>query len=164
MMFCLLFLTLPLLGNSVPVAQDRDQVGIVGGKETKVGEFPWQVSLREYERSYWKHICGGSLIRPQWVLTAAHCVETSQQEPSDYRINLREQHLFYEDKLLGVDKIIVHPNYVDTSHGADIALLKLKTPVRRSKYVDFIDLPPASQNFTADMECWVTGWGNIQSG
>lgn len=42
---------------------------VVGGTETSVGKWPWQVSL-QYGST---HICGGTIIDPQWVLTAAHC-------------------------------------------------------------------------------------------
>lgn len=43
---------------------------IVGGVETTIEKHPWQVSLQK--NSF--HICGGSIISKDWVITAAHCV------------------------------------------------------------------------------------------
>ncbi|XP_044513045.1 tryptase beta-2-like isoform X1 [Gracilinanus agilis] len=163
-MFSLLFLTLPLLGSSVPLIQDREQVGIVGGQEASEDEWPWQVSLRQDIGPYWMHFCGGSLIHPQWVLTAAHCIDTIPKEPSEIKIQLREQHLYYKDKLLPLAEIIVPPRYTFANKGWDIALLKLKTPVELSSHVKLISLPNATETFPLDSECWVTGWGNLDSG
>lgn len=52
-------------------------MGTMGGCDVSARSYPWQVSLRFYNRTVgrWIHFCGGSLIHPQWVLTAAHCVE-----------------------------------------------------------------------------------------
>lgn len=45
---------------------------IVGGEDAVPNSWPWQVSLRKGRSNY--HTCGGTLIRPDWVITAAHCV------------------------------------------------------------------------------------------
>jgi secreted trypsin-like serine protease len=53
------------------------QKRIVGGQTSNTGEWPWLVSmmLKKNNTTEHEHLCGGTLIHPQWVLTAAHCFE-----------------------------------------------------------------------------------------
>ncbi|XP_027719080.1 tryptase-2-like isoform X2 [Vombatus ursinus] len=163
-MFCLLLLTLPLLGNSAPIVQDGNEVKIVGGNDAQVGEWPWQISLRKNFDDFWIHYCGASLIHPIWVLTAAHCFTGTKNYTSNYMIQLRQQNLYEDDHLLPLEKVIIHPNYTAAHEGFDIALLKLQSPVQFTRTIQTITVPEVSQIFTPDMECWVTGWGDIESG
>ncbi|KAM7148724.1 tryptase beta-2-like [Molossus nigricans] len=163
----LLLLPLPLLLSLVhatPVpSQALERAGIVGGQEAPGSKWPWQVSLRLKLR-YWMHFCGGSLIHPQWVLTAAHCMGPEKTDPADVRVQLREQHLYYRDKLLPVSRVIVHPKFYGIQDGFDIALLELQDPVNISCEVQLVTLPPASETFPPGTSCWVTGWGDVDNG
>ena len=46
---------------------------IIHGQTAVPGEWPWQVHL--IRASSGNGVCGGTLIDPYWVVTAAHCVE-----------------------------------------------------------------------------------------
>lgn len=51
------------------------QARIVGGTKSEFGQWPWQISLRQYRTSSYLHKCGAALLNENWAITAAHCVE-----------------------------------------------------------------------------------------
>ncbi|XP_070269880.1 mastin-like [Myotis yumanensis] len=162
-MLWLLVLTLPCLGGSVPVTSGTELVGIVGGHDAADGKWPWQVGLwvRNQTSSQWNLICGGSLIHPQWVLTAAHCIPGRNPVTRHFKVQLGRVRASHQDRLQ-VARIIRHPKYSLENEGlggADVILLKLKAPERPSKRINWISLPTASSAFPPGTRCWVTGWG-----
>ena len=48
---------------------------IIGGNDVSIEDYPWQVSLQKSNYFGLSHFCGGSIIHPKWVITAAHCLE-----------------------------------------------------------------------------------------
>ena len=75
--------------------------------------------------------------------------------------------LYDPDQLMKLTEIIPHPDYdhlLSAKGGADIALLRLESPMTLSPHVQVVSLPPASLRVPERKMCWVTGWGDIRLG
>ncbi|XP_063776869.1 plasma kallikrein-like [Pseudophryne corroboree] len=135
---------------------------IVGGSNSSLGEWPWQVSLHlKLSPNNNKHVCGGSIISNQWIVTAAHCVELWRL-PKIWNIYggiAKLSDITPATPALEVEQIIIHPEYSGVENGSDIALLKLKSPITYNDYQQAICLPPRQDSFVTPKMCWITGWG-----
>uniref|UniRef100_A0A3B4VI55 trypsin n=1 Tax=Seriola dumerili TaxID=41447 RepID=A0A3B4VI55_SERDU len=149
-------------GISQPSRTNR----IFGGSKSFPGAHPWQVSVqtRPIGASYeFSHMCGGILLTSCWVLTAAHCVEpTDEFQVVLGGVNIEKQEGM--DQTIPVIQTIVHENYRDTPRALynDIALLKLKVTdspycAKETRFVKTVCLP--DQPFPAGKLCVISGWG-----
>uniref|UniRef100_A0A3P9H685 Transmembrane serine protease 3a n=1 Tax=Oryzias latipes TaxID=8090 RepID=A0A3P9H685_ORYLA len=117
-------------------SRPRYQTRVVGGNLSLPGQFPWQASL--HFRG--EHMCGGSVISPMWIVTAAHCPIHAAQS-------------------LAVRKIVYHARYRSRSLDYDIALMRLDQPLTFNGLVEPICLPNHGEDFQEDTKCWISGWG-----
>lgn len=102
-----------------------------------------------------RHICGGSLIREDFVLTAAHC-----QIPIQYNVVLGVDSLTANESTrqeLQAIRSIPHPNY--DGHRNDIMLLQLNSRAQLTEAVQLIGLKTA--RLRAASQCITAGWGDI---
>ncbi|XP_033125024.1 uncharacterized protein LOC117123275 [Anneissia japonica] len=139
---------------------------IVGGQAAQDGEWPWQAALFRAGR----RICGASLIDPQWILTAAHCIDVVTV-PSMFQFlmgtnSLRKQDYESSDRtqFINVTEVFVHPNYRPYRSDHDIALLKLENSFSITEYVRTVCIPTSTKTFKDDTLCTVTGWGTTEVG
>uniref|UniRef100_A0A4W5LNE7 Transmembrane serine protease 2 n=1 Tax=Hucho hucho TaxID=62062 RepID=A0A4W5LNE7_9TELE len=151
--------SLQCIDCGVRVAPTRSR--IVGGDKAVSGAWPWQVSLH----SNYQHQCGGSIISPEWIITAAHCVETLSQ-PSQWTVYAGYLTLTQMANATGnsVGRVISHEKYDKQTKDNDIALMKLNTPLTMSDKVRPVCLPNFRVNLTPQREAWISGWGSIRSG
>ncbi|TMO59826.1 trypsin-like serine protease [Pseudoalteromonas aurantia] len=131
---------------------------IVGGTETPAYSRPYQVALLMNGRQG----CGGTLLSREWVLTAAHCLDTAST--SNLTVKVGAHSLSQNDgQVLRVSQIINHEQWRGANgirSGYDIALLKLASPAE-AKYTP-AKLPTAEierQYASVGNSVTVSGWG-----
>ena len=143
---------------------------ITNGVPAKEGQWPWQVRLhKSLEDS--KGLCGGSIIAPRWILTAAHCLA----EPGLFnRPLIRDGKIVILPEIIvghgSVDlgklskirseKIIVHDRYINQEDPfSDIALIKLESEIPDAQWIGIADADTDRELSRADTPVFVTGWG-----
>ncbi|XP_066197886.1 granzyme M [Saccopteryx leptura] len=135
---------------------DSLKTHIIGGHEAAPHTYPYMVSLQKAGA----HLCGGVLVHPQWVLTAAHCVAKPTQL---LRLVLGLHKLRDPGLTFRVKEAVLHPEYkLAPSLENDLALLKLDGKVKRSKTIRPVALPLRRQVVAAGVRCRVAGWGLTQ--
>lgn len=132
---------------------------IVGG-QVAPHIYPYMASIQAKNGKKWEHYCGASLISPEWLLTAGHCVKYLPTNPgTNYRAILGRYDLTKVSKTETIryfSKIVINPKYIGTSN--DIALIKIPR---------VSGIPPINMTNTlypAGTMMRVIGWGTTKEG
>uniref|UniRef100_A0A8B9ED92 Transmembrane protease serine 4 n=1 Tax=Anser cygnoides TaxID=8845 RepID=A0A8B9ED92_ANSCY len=128
---------------------------VLGGRPAAIESWPWQVSL-QYRT---EHICGGSIIDPSWILTAAHCFRNNPILQS-WRVKVGSD-LLSGSTTLAVEKVLLAEVTPPSPKNNDIALVKLQSPLQVSgdTRIKPICLPYFDEELVPGTSLWVTGWG-----
>ncbi|XP_050358805.1 serine protease filzig [Nymphalis io] len=139
------------------------QARIVGGAKSGFGQWPWQISLRQYRTSTYLHKCGAALLNENWAITAAHCVE--RVPPSELLVRLGEYDLANEEEPYGfaerrVQIVASHPHFDPATFEYDLALLRFYEPVTFQPNILPVCVPDDDDDYVG-RTAYVTGWGRL---
>lgn len=123
------------------VNKDSIDSRIVGGQKAALGQFPFACNLRSYDAANnvrGAFFCSCSLIKPNTVLTAAHCIEGA-----DYTQTIVQSGTNKNDNTTGVftrvRSIIIHKDYDSAKITNDVAVLKLESELTFDSNTNKID-------------------------
>jgi trypsin len=117
--------------NIFSVSAEEEDARIVGGTAVSSGTYPWFTALRLYSSgSESFYGCGGSLVSPEYVLTAAHCISDDYINSGAVRVGaftypFSSSQNGQNVEFFTVKKVTVHPNYSTSTLNNDFALLRL---------------------------------------
>lgn len=105
-------------------AETQETQEIVGGTATQITSVPWQVSLQTANGA---HFCGGSIVTPTWIVTAAHCV--ADGAPGRVVAGVSRISQSAQGQVATVKRVVSYPGYTDPTVGKDAALIELAAPL-----------------------------------
>lgn len=138
--------------TNVTGSENSSSARIVSGSTTNIRSAKFTVNLRVSG----KFICGGSLIAPQIVITAAHCVKNIK--PSQLTVVGGVTYLSESGVRRGVSKIVIPKEYNQRTYHTDIAVLKLSGDMSGNN-IEIIELCKANWKLGDYID--VYGWGAI---
>ncbi|XP_078531203.1 granzyme A-like [Lissotriton helveticus] len=127
---------------------------IIGGKEVVPHSRPYMALIKDNNFL----ICGGTLIKDEWVLTAAHCNISKKTIKVVLGVHFQFKKEA-EQQTFTIKQYIPHPRFNWPKHTDDIMLLQLNKKVKRSKAVSPFPPPGKAADVKEGTVCEAVGWG-----
>ncbi|XP_053661925.1 trypsin 3A1-like [Anopheles marshallii] len=147
-----------LLPPSASSSENNETNMIVGAFKVNIEDVPYQVGL--FHNQYL--ICGGTIIGPQWIVTAYHCVE--KLDPAQYSFVVGTDDPYSGRKLKPKYVIVPEEMFVYENVTYDIALVLLEQPLAFSKNVQCLELLPSVDSLVPGKPAYISGFGASKEG
>jgi len=163
-MKCIVLLSLCALSLAKPQTRQVTETEgrIIGGEEAPKHEFPWQVSLK----SFGSHICGGSVVNKNQVITAAHCCQGQLAFLDSIVAGAHDRNLEAGHQTRAIASMEYHESWNTPDFDHDICIVTLKEPLNLDDPnvapIDFFKLDDGE--IPAETVCNSTGWGLTTGG
>ncbi|XP_043835226.1 putative serine protease 45 [Dromiciops gliroides] len=173
LLLMLLLLPVGCAADEPPTQEDETGCGhsylfdrVIAGEDALAKKWPWQVSIQEGT----KHLCGGSIVAPLWVLTAANCVNVNITFTILMGSTMLDEENSVHSLRVGVDRVVIHPSYQESRYWSwigrenNIALIKLNRKLNYTKHIAPVCLASPKLEVRPGSFCWITGWGQTKIG
>lgn len=156
-----------LISEAISRADQSRNIRIINGNPAEYKDNPWQVALvaASQANNLQSQFCGGAIIGKKWIVTAAHCIDTSLPE-SYYEVLSGTASLTNGGKRSKVLRYIIHEQYKSEKidgvwlHDFDIALMEIETLDIKKIPVEPIQVLNSDESyFSTGNMLRVTGWG-----
>jgi len=151
-----------VLSNGERVLQLQPQPRIINGTKTEIGRYPYQAIIGDLQLGRNKWTCSGSLIAPDVILTAAHCIKRVPKMGAHMgrEVLYDVGDLIDDTKIRRAKKVKRHPDYKDTvPFENDVGLMFFR---RKFKGFEPVLLNSNNSIPTADELLTVMGWGQTE--
>ncbi|MDD1784204.1 serine protease [Enterovibrio sp. ZSDZ35] len=158
---------------SLPALAVDKSPNVVGGSDAVISDAPWQAFVKIGNR-----FCGGVVIANTWVLTAAHCLDSADDDEAFSLVSASNVTVYtgtaetfgasFSSFLSNVDAVYANSTYNKDTLENDIGLLKLSSSVHAN--ASAVQLPSNTVQLAVDAtadtsakDLLLTGWGYIDT-
>ncbi|XP_017048687.1 chymotrypsin-2 [Drosophila ficusphila] len=166
MLFKMILQLVLIVQFSLVLCQEIGSLRIMNGTVAKEKQFPYQAQLLSYFEGDMNepHLCGGTILSPRWIVTAAHCLQDPKSKLSKVLVYVGSTESYPDNEIvIKRSNTIVHKRFDRKTVFNDIGLIKLPKKLVYNKHIQPAKLPSAKKTY-AGRRAIISGWGQTNQG